>query len=158
MPPRSSRRGIAATSPHLLGQRLLTTAEAAETACVTPATIRQWTSRGHLTAVARYGSRNLYLESHVLEVESAHRSARTPAAPPPGPVEDNLALDTIAPPAADHPAATSPGSTAVNGPATYPVMTLNCQPHRQAPDSQPAGADGTIAAFPAGHQRGIPRT
>ncbi|WP_102922512.1 helix-turn-helix domain-containing protein [Streptomyces noursei] len=58
-----------------LGQRLLTTAEAAEAAGVTPSCIRQWVSRGHLRPVARYGKRNLYREDHVLRVERDRRKS-----------------------------------------------------------------------------------
>ncbi|WP_107288564.1 helix-turn-helix domain-containing protein [Streptomyces sp. NBRC 110611] len=56
--------------------RLLTTAEAAVVACVTPATVRKWVHRGYLRPIARYGNRNLYREDHVLRTERACRTRR----------------------------------------------------------------------------------
>lgn len=66
--------------------RLLTTTEAAEAACRTPATIRQWAYRKLLTPYARDGrGRPLYLEVDVLLVERATRrrtaSSNTPNLP-----------------------------------------------------------------------------
>nr|WP_242640928.1 helix-turn-helix domain-containing protein [Streptomyces kasugaensis] len=55
---------------------MLTTEEAAEVACVTPACIRKWVSRGHLAVTARSGSRNLYREDHVLAAERQRRMQR----------------------------------------------------------------------------------
>ncbi|WP_327591660.1 helix-turn-helix domain-containing protein [Streptomyces chartreusis] len=60
----------ASTQPR---HRLLTTAEAAELAGVTPACIRQWARRRYLRPVAQYGALNLYREDQVLEVERARR-------------------------------------------------------------------------------------
>ncbi|WP_367620987.1 MerR family transcriptional regulator [Streptomyces olivoreticuli] len=57
--------------------RLLTTAEAAETAGVTTACIRQWTHRGYLTPTAHHGKHNLYREDHVLDAERTRRAHRT---------------------------------------------------------------------------------
>ncbi|MEU2433644.1 helix-turn-helix domain-containing protein [Streptomyces sp. NPDC007861] len=82
MPPHFFRRGAKA-DPALAdpSRRLLTTAEAAEVAQVSPACIRQWVRRGYLRPVARYGKRNLYREDHVLRAE---RDRRNPGGPPPG--------------------------------------------------------------------------
>lgn len=55
---------------------LLTTRQAADLAGVTPATIRQWASRGHLTAkgLDDHG-RALYLLIDVAKAENATRKA-----------------------------------------------------------------------------------
>ncbi|MFI5987713.1 helix-turn-helix domain-containing protein [Streptomyces sp. NPDC051555] len=58
--------------------RLLTAKEAAELLGVSPACIRQWVARGHLTPTATYQKSGvrLYREDHVLEAERARRAAR----------------------------------------------------------------------------------
>ena len=49
----------------------ITTTEAATLAGVTPATIRTWTRRGHLTPTGRTGRTNTYNPTDVIQCEAA---------------------------------------------------------------------------------------
>ncbi|MCC2280830.1 MerR family transcriptional regulator [Streptomyces sp. ET3-23] len=82
MPPTRRRAAAIAQDSDSPRHRLLTTQEAATVAQVTPACIRQWTSRGYLVPTARQGRTNLYLEDHVLRTERIRRNRRSPARTP----------------------------------------------------------------------------
>ncbi|MEU5431592.1 MerR family transcriptional regulator [Streptomyces olivoreticuli] len=93
MPPTRRRTvaAVAAQDSDSPCRRLLTTQEAAAVARVTPACIRQWTSRGYLVPTARQGRTNLYLEDHVLRAERIRRNRR-PAARTPQPDQNATPL------------------------------------------------------------------
>ncbi|MCC2280938.1 helix-turn-helix domain-containing protein [Streptomyces sp. ET3-23] len=85
MPPTRRLAAVAAQDSASPCRRLLTTQEAAAVAQVTPACIRQWTSRGYLVPAARQGRANLYLEDHVLRAERIRRNRRPAARSTPQP-------------------------------------------------------------------------